>query len=109
MNRPGSEVRSIEVEAARARTTTSNKTVAPKAVQVAPQPKNKTKARAAAKPETVGDSEEDRAIGGMRSDEDDSLERDVALASPVKGSEFRKATQVCPRYVFPGIKLTDML
>lgn len=36
---------------------------------------------------------ESRALGGM-SEEDDSLEKDLALSSPVKGSEYRAATKV---------------
>jgi hypothetical protein len=34
-------------------------------------------------------------VSEIESDEDDSLEREVALSSPVKGEEYRNSVQVC--------------
>lgn len=43
------------------------------------------------KKETV----ETRAVGGMASDEDDSLEYQHVMSSPIKGADYRQQTQVC--------------
>ena len=50
----------------------------------------KTK-KVANKPE---DSESENAIGGMADDDDNRLERDVALSSPMKGAEVRGTAKV---------------
>jgi hypothetical protein len=41
----------------------------------------------------------DRAVGGL-SDEDDSLEREVAMSSPFKGTELQAAKKVCGMHMF---------
>lgn len=66
------------------RTTSSNSIVVSKTDRAASLPN--AKARKSVKPATVSEIE---------SDEDDSLERDVALSSPVKGEEYRNSIQVC--------------
>jgi len=50
----------------------------------------------------VEDSEPERAIGGME-DEDDTLEKQVAMSSPMKGSESRQVGKV---RIFPPMKMT---
>jgi hypothetical protein len=44
---------------------------------------------------------------GVPSDEDDSMERDVAMSSPMKGEEYRKSVQV--RFRFVSFKYTALL
>ena len=34
-------------------------------------------------------------VSGMQSDEDDSLERKMAMSSPMKGGEYRNTVKVC--------------
>ena len=36
---------------------------------------------------------------GIKSNEDDSLERDVAMSSPMKGQEYWDSVQVCFKYI----------
>jgi hypothetical protein len=38
--------------------------------------------------------EPENVIGGMADDEDDTLERDAAMSSPMKGAEARGAAKV---------------
>jgi len=74
------------------RTTSSNSTVVSKTTQAAPL--QKMKAKPVSKPETAR----------MLSDEDDSLEREVAMSSPMKGEEYRKSVQV--RFHFLSVEYT---
>jgi hypothetical protein len=70
------------------RTTSSNSNVVNKKYQDASAPQAKAKAQSVkpiARPE----------VSGMQSDEDDSLEREIAISSPVKGEEYRNSVQVC--------------
>jgi hypothetical protein len=71
------------------RTMSSNSIVASKSVQRAQLPGMKVQPvknlKSASGPEA----------SGMQSDEDDSLERDVAMLSPMKGKDYRNSVQVC--------------
>jgi hypothetical protein len=58
-------------------------------VTALPKPK---KVKTAKEPKE--DPKPERAIGGMESEEDDTLEKQAALSSPMKGSEFRQVGKV---------------
>jgi len=68
------------------RTTSSNSKVVIKNNRDAPVAKTKGRS---AKPVPVP------KVSGMQSDEDDSLEREVAMSSPMKGDNYRNSVQVC--------------
>lgn len=72
------------------RTTTSNSNVASKGSRDITL--LKTKARSA-KPVV------ESITSVMQSDEDDSLDRDVAMSSPVKGKDYQTTVQVCFSYL----------
>ncbi len=70
------------------RTTSSNSNVVVKNPQDAFLT-TKGQAKKSAKPTSKPDA------CGLESDEDDSLEREVAMSSPMKGGEYRKSVEVC--------------
>jgi hypothetical protein len=70
------------------RTTSSNSNVVTKNPQEA-LTKTKAQSKKTSKPTVKPDA------WGSESDKDDSLEREVAMSSPVKGGEYRKSVEVC--------------
>lgn len=88
---------------ASSRPTSSSKFVGGKATENAALPKPKKPSKKPVKTvakakeselSIVEDSEPERTIGGME-EEDDTVEKEAALASPMKGSESRRAAKVC--------------
>ena len=55
-----------------------------------------------------GDTDDELIIGGLQ-DEDDSLERAVALTSPLKGSESRALTKVNSTHISLDPSLTNIV
>lgn len=79
------------------RTTASNTDVVTKDAQTAPSLLNAKRKKTSAKApdsEIVVDSKPENTGGGMCSDEDDTLDCQLALSSPIKGSDHRKLNQV---------------
>jgi hypothetical protein len=50
-------------------------------------------------PKTLIGAQPAKTVPGMQSDEDDSLERQMAMSSPMKGGEYRNTVKVC--FLFP--------
>ena len=92
----------VSLSIASSRPTSSNKFVSGKATENAALPKQKKQKKPvktvtkAKEPELsiVENSEPERAVGGME-EEDDTVEKEAALASPMKGSESRRVGKVC--------------
>ena len=92
---------------------TSNKVVAGKATQNTALPKPRKLSKTVTKPQAkesqddiVDDSEPDcQALGGM-GEEDDTLEKEAAMSSPMKGSESREVCKARIHYLTVGDRLT---
>jgi hypothetical protein len=78
----------------------SNKFVGGKATHNVALPKPQKVAKEPRATNIVEHPESEYATGGME-EEDDTLEKEVALASPMKGSESCQAGKVCYMFSFP--------